>query len=49
MNAPIRLQNFTTEQENTLGRLRRLLRALSAVFSSPKGDQGGWECGARGL
>jgi hypothetical protein len=29
--------------------IRRLLRALVAIFSSPKGDQGGWEGGARGL
>ena len=29
--------------------LRRFLRLLVRIFSSPKGDQGGWEGGARGL
>jgi hypothetical protein len=29
--------------------IRRSLRALVAFFSSPSGDQGGWEAGARGL
>jgi hypothetical protein len=49
MNAPIRSQNFTSEQQSTSSRLRTLLRALVTMFSSPKGDQGGWEGGARGL
>ena len=31
------------------GLLRRLLAFLARVLSSPKGDQGGWEGGARGL
>jgi hypothetical protein len=29
--------------------LRRLLHALAVLISSPRGDMGGWECGARGL
>jgi hypothetical protein len=29
--------------------IRRLLRTLVAFLSSPIGDQGGWEAGARGL
>ena len=29
--------------------LRRLLNFLTKLLSSPKGDQGGWEGGARGL
>jgi hypothetical protein len=31
------------------GLLRRILAFLVTVLSSPKGDQGGWEGGARGL
>jgi len=31
------------------GILRRILAFIARVLSSPKGDQGGWEGGARGL
>lgn len=31
------------------GALRRLLHFLAEVLSSPQGDLGGWEGGARGL
>jgi hypothetical protein len=48
MNAPARSQDFTTPQSPP-SLLRRLLRALASIFSSPKGNQGGWEGGARGL
>jgi hypothetical protein len=48
MNAPVRSQDFTTPQ-GPPSLLRRLLSALAAIFSSPKGNQGGWEGGARGL
>jgi hypothetical protein len=48
MNAPVKSREFT-EQQNKPGLLRRLLRALITILSSPKGDQGGWEGGARGL
>jgi hypothetical protein len=52
MNAPFRSQDFTaetTKPESTSRLLRDLLRALLTILSSPKGDQGGWEGGARGL
>jgi hypothetical protein len=29
--------------------IRRVFRFLATLLSSPKGDQGGWEGGARGL
>jgi hypothetical protein len=48
MNAPVKSQAFTTPQSPP-SLLRRLLSALVAIFSSPKGNQGGWEGGARGL
>ena len=38
-----------TSEQKKLGLLRRFLRLLVRIFSSPKGDQGGWEGGARGL
>jgi len=31
------------------GFLRRILAFLARLLASPKGDQGGWEGGARGL
>ena len=31
------------------GLLRRILAFLAEVLASPKGNQGGWEAGARGL
>ena len=52
MDVHLRTQHFTAEAtalENTLNLLGTLLRALVSVFTSPKGDQGGWEAGARGL
>ena len=48
MNAPVKSQDFI-EPLSKPNLLRRLLRALVAIFSSPKGDHGGWEGGARGL
>jgi hypothetical protein len=48
MNAPARSQDFARPEINS-SLLRRLLRALIAILSSPKGNQGGWEGGARGL
>jgi hypothetical protein len=48
MNAHIKPDNFIEPlMRATL--LRKILRALIAIFSSPKGNQGGWEGGARGL
>jgi hypothetical protein len=49
MNAPLKSQDFTAEPQTTSNLVRGLLRALVNIFSSPKGDQGGWEGGARGL
>ena len=48
MNAPVKSQDFLQAQSPP-NFLTRLLRLLGTVFSSPKGDQGGWEGGARGL
>jgi hypothetical protein len=36
-------------QENQPRLLNRLVRLLINILSSPKGDQGGWEGGVRGL
>jgi hypothetical protein len=38
-----------TSEPKKSGLLRRLLNLLVRILSSPKGDQGGWEGGARGL
>ena len=40
--------NKNSEQKKS-GLLRRFLHLLVRALSSPKGDQGGWEGGARGL
>jgi hypothetical protein len=38
-----------TSKPQKVGLVRRFLRLLIRILSSPKGDQGGWEGGARGL
>jgi hypothetical protein len=38
-----------TLEPKKVGLLRRFFRLLIRILSSPKGDQGGWEGGARGL
>jgi hypothetical protein len=38
-----------TAEPQKNGLLRRFLSLLVRILSSPKGDQGGWEGGARGL
>jgi hypothetical protein len=48
MNAPVKSQDFL-EPQSKPNLLRRLLRLLATIFSSPKSDQGGREGGARGL
>jgi hypothetical protein len=48
MNAPVKAKDFI-ESQSKPSLLRRLLLAFVAFLSSPKGDQGGWEGGARGL
>jgi hypothetical protein len=43
-------EDFTAESvkpESKPSFLQRLFRALVTIFSSPKGDQGGWAAGAR--
>lgn len=47
MNTLVTSQDFT-ESQNKLGLLRRLLRALVTIWSSPRGE-GDWEARARGL
>jgi len=48
MDALAREMDFT-EPRTKPGLLHRLLHALITIISSPKGDQGGWEGGARGM
>ena len=48
MNAHIRSEDFVQPQTK-LRLVRMLVRVVVAILSSPKGDQGGWEGGARGL
>ena len=48
MNAPVKSQDFLEPLSRPNFR-RRLLRSLGTIFSSPKGDQVGWEGGARGF
>jgi hypothetical protein len=48
MNAPVKTQDFA-EPQSKPSLLLRVLRAFVTFLSSPKGDQGGWEGGARGL
>jgi hypothetical protein len=38
-----------TREQKKVGLLRRFIRLFVRILSSPKGDQGGWEGGARGL
>jgi hypothetical protein len=40
---------FDPPQRRRPGALRRLLQFLAELISSPRGDMGGWEGGARGL
>jgi hypothetical protein len=48
MNAHFRSEDFVQPQTK-LRLVRMLVRFVVAILSSPKGDQGGWEGGARGL
>jgi hypothetical protein len=48
MTMPVRSQDVIRPVRNP--RLfPRLLNALKTILASPKGDQGGWEGGCRGL
>jgi len=48
MNDPFKSKDFV-ESQSKPSLLQRLMLALATFLSSPKGDQGGWEGGARGL
>ena len=49
MNKHVELREFTPGKSKNAHFLARLLKLLRDVLSAPKGDQGGWEAGARGL
>jgi hypothetical protein len=49
MNMYVELREFTPSKPKNAHFLARLLNLLRDVLSAPKGDQGGWEAGARGL
>jgi hypothetical protein len=49
MNMHIEVRGLEPSLAPPKGLLRRILSLLATVVSSPKGDQGGWESGARGL
>jgi hypothetical protein len=50
MNMHVDIQGSNPPANATaIGFLRRLVAILKAVLSAPRGDQGGWEGGARGL
>jgi hypothetical protein len=50
MNKHVNIQEFSPSQGfKKPSRLRRVITFLATMLSAPKGDQGGWEGGARGL
>jgi hypothetical protein len=50
MNMHVEIREGPSSLKTAKGSLlRRMLDLLRTLFSSPKGDQGGWEGGARGL
>ena len=49
MNMYVELREFTRIKSKNAHFLARFLNLLRDVLSAPKGDQGGWEAGARGL
>ena len=49
MNMRVDVQKFSKSEPKKVGLLKRTLRFLAKLLSGPKGDQGGWESGARGL
>jgi hypothetical protein len=50
MNMHVDIQEFSRSSEPTkVGLMRRMLGFLAKLLSGAKGDQGGWEGGARGL
>jgi hypothetical protein len=48
MNTPVTSRDFIQSVRNARV-FQGLLNALCAILASPKGDQGGWEGGLRGL
>jgi hypothetical protein len=50
MNMHVDIEEFRrAAAPKKMGLLRRLIAFLAKVMSGAKGDQGGWEGGARGL
>jgi len=49
MNMHVDLQEFSQPQVKKTELLGRMLAFLARLMSGAKGDQGGWESGARGL
>ena len=50
MNMRAEIQDFRpTAYPKKATLLRRIIAFLARIISGPKGDQGGWEGGARGL
>ncbi len=50
MNIHVQLNKASSSPKPTRSSLpRRLLNFIATLLSSPKGNQGGWEGGARGL
>jgi hypothetical protein len=50
MNMHVDIQEFSKSPEpKKVGLLGRMLGYLAKLLSGAKGDQGGWEGGARGL
>jgi hypothetical protein len=49
MNMHVEVRSELSPAPPKAGILRRILALLATVLASPKGDQGGWEGGARGL
>jgi hypothetical protein len=49
MNIQVRGAHTLSTPQAQPSFLAAMLRVLLAILSSPKGDQGGWEGGARGL
>lgn len=50
MNMHVDVRDFNQSSEpKKPGLLRRMLAFIASLMSGSKGDQGGWESGARGL
>jgi hypothetical protein len=50
MNMHVDVREFSRSPEpEKQNLLKRIITFLATILSAPKGDQGGWEGGARGL